>query len=158
MSDRAVKYGFLFVALNVAGFLLFELLKSLRIHPVQYLSVGLAPFFLLLLSLSERIAFGPAYAIAAGACIALQGFYLNHLLGGTMRGIAFAGLLGALFGALYGLLVSEDMALLMGSALLFGLLALAMVITRRPDWYALRPSDLTLDLDRAEPAPRGRIG
>jgi inner membrane protein len=45
--------------------------------------------------------------------------------------------LAALFGALYGLLVSEDLALLMGSLLLFGLLALVMVITRRFDWYAV---------------------
>ena len=160
MSDRALKYGFLFVALSFSAFFLFELLKSLRIHPAQYLLVGLALalFFLLLLSLSEHIPFGLAYGIAAGVCIALQGFYLSHVLGGVARGIGFAGLLAALFGALYGLLVSEDLALLMGSMLLFGLLALVMVITRRLNWYTLRPSDLPLDLDRADPAPRGRIG
>ncbi len=139
MADRALKYGFLFVALSFAAFFLFELLKSLRIHPAQYLLVGLALalFFLLLLSLSEHIPFGLAYGAAAAACIALQGFYLSHVLGGVGRGLGFAGLLTALFGALYGLLVSEDMALLMGSLLLFGLLALVMVITRRLDWYAI---------------------
>jgi inner membrane protein len=149
MSDRALKYGFLFVALSFVAFFLFELLKSLRIHPAQYLLVGLALalFFLLLLSLSEHIPFGLAYGIAAGTCIALQGFYLSYVLGGVARGIGFAGLLAALFGALYGLLVSEDMALLMGSVLLFGLLALVMVITRRLDWYALGAPDLDLDLD-----------
>ncbi len=147
MSDRALKYGFLFVALSFAGFFLFELLKSLRIHPAQYLLVGLALalFFLLLLSLSEHIAFGLAYGIAAGACIALQGFYLSYVLGGVARGMGFAGLLAALFGALYGLLVSEDLALLMGSGLLFGLLALVMVITRRLDWYALGSLEPGLD-------------
>ncbi|RKL20523.1 hypothetical protein BFJ72_g15052 [Fusarium proliferatum] len=40
-------------------------------------------------------------------------------------------------GALYGLLVSENNALLMGSLLLFVILALAMWVTRRVDWYAL---------------------
>jgi inner membrane protein len=156
MADRALKYGFLFVALSFAAFFLFELIKRLRIHPAQYLLVGLALalFFLLLLSLSEHVAFGLAYAIAAGASIALQGFYLSHVLGGWARGLSFAGLLGALFAALYGLLVSEDTALLMGSLLLFGLLALVMVITRRLDWYALNPLDLEpLDLGRVEPAP-----
>ena len=139
MADRALKYGFLFVALSFAAFFLFELLRSLRIHPAQYLLVGLALalFFLLLLSLAEHLPFGLAYAIAAGAGIGLQGFYLSYVLGSKARGLGFAGLLAALFGALYGLLVSEDLALLMGSLLLFGLLALVMVITRRFDWYAV---------------------
>jgi len=139
MADRALKYSFLFIALGFAAFFLFELLKALRIHPAQYLLVGLALalFFLLLLSLSEHLVFAQAYAIAATACIGLQGFYLSHVLGGWRRGVGFAALLGALFAALYGLLVSEDASLLLGSLLLFGLLALTMVITRRLDWYAI---------------------
>ena len=62
---------------------------------------------------------GAGWITAAGASIALQGFYLSYVLHGVARGIGFAGLLAALFGALYGLLVSEDMALLIGSVLLF---------------------------------------
>lgn len=42
-----------------------------------------------------------------------------------------------LFEELFGLLVAEDIALLMGSVLLFGLLAAAMVMTRELDWYAV---------------------
>jgi len=139
LADRALKYGFLFVSLSFSAFFLFELLKSLRIHPAQYLLVGLALalFFLLLLSLSEQVSFDLAYALAAGACIALQGFYLSHVLHSVRRGLGFAGLLTALFGALYGLLINEDTALLMGSLLLFGLLAMVMVITRRLDWYGI---------------------
>lgn len=139
MADRALKYAFLFVALSFATFFLFELLKALRIHPAQYLLVGLALaiFFLLLLSLSEHIPFGLAYLVSAVASIGLQGFYLSHVLGSVKRGIGFAGLLGALFSALYGLLVAEDIALLMGSLLLFGLLTAAMVMTRKLDWFAI---------------------
>lgn len=139
MANRALKYAFLFVALSFAAFFLFEVLKSLRIHPAQYLLVGLAlaMFFLMLLSLSEHIAFGRAYLVSAAACIGLQGFYLSHVLGNAKRGIGFAVLLGALFLALYGLLVAEDIALLMGSLLLFGLLAAAMAMTRKLDWYAV---------------------
>ena len=37
----------------------------------------------------------------------------------------------------YGILQSEDNALLMGSLLVFGLLALTMVITRKVDWYQI---------------------
>ena len=46
-------------------------------------------------------------------------------------------MLTALYGALYGLLISEDNALLLGSLLVFGLVAAAMMITRKVDWYSL---------------------
>ncbi len=138
-ADRASKYGILFVVLTFVGFILFELIKSLRIHPLQYLMVGLALaiFFLLLISLSEHITFWKAYLVSAVACIGLQAVYLAHVLGHWKRGLGFAAMLTLLYGALYGLLVSENNALLMGSLLLFVILALAMWVTRRVDWYAL---------------------
>ena len=40
-------------------------------------------------------------------------------------------------GVLYILLKSENNALLMGSLLLFGILAAIMWVTRKVDWYAL---------------------
>jgi inner membrane protein len=46
--------------------------------------------------------------------------------------------LTGLYGALYGLLVSEDNALLLGSMLVFALIAAVMFMTRNVDWYALR--------------------
>jgi inner membrane protein len=39
---------------------------------------------------------------------------------------------------LYGILAAEDYALLMGSLLLFGVLAVFMLLTRRVDWRASR--------------------
>ena len=82
LSDRALKYGFLFVGLTCGCFLLFEVLKRLPIHPAQYSLVGLAlaTFFLLLIALSEHITFWIAYLIAATACIGLLGFYLSAVL------------------------------------------------------------------------------
>jgi inner membrane protein len=140
LSDRALKYGFLFVALTFGCFALFEIVKSLAIHPAQYSLVGLAlaTFFLLLIALSEHVAFGAAYAVASAACVALIGFYLRAALGGVRRGLGFAALLAALYGALYGLLISEDNALLLGSLLVFALIAAAMTATRDFDWYSLR--------------------
>jgi len=140
-SDRAVKYGFLFVGLTFGAFLLFEILKRLPIHPAQYLLVGLAQaiFFLLLLSLSEHIPFAIAYLAAALSSTGLLAFYLSYVLRSWRRGTAFGALMTLLYGALYGLLVSEDNALVMGSSLLFVLLAAAMWITRNFDWYQLAP-------------------
>ncbi len=138
-ADRATKYGLLFVLLTFVGFFLFELIKQLPIHPIQYGLVGLslAIFFLLLVSLSERIDFGLAYLIASVACIGLIGFYLSAVLRSVARGVGFAAMLATLYGALYGLLVSEDNALVMGAGLLFLVLATIMVVTRKVDWYQI---------------------
>ena len=139
--ERALKYGFLFVGLTYAAFFLFELLARLAIHPIQYGLVGiaLAVFFLLLLSLSEHLAFATAYAIAALACVSLIGVYLATVLRGARRSMLFAAGLGALYVALYAVLRLEDHALLMGSALVFALLAATMIGTRRVDWYRVGP-------------------
>lgn len=136
-ADRAIKYGLLFVALTFAAFFLFELLKQLPVHPVQYLLVGLALtlFFLLLVSLSEHLSFLLAYLLASGACITLTGFYLSHVLQSWKRGFGFGAALTLLYGVLYGLLRSENNALVMGSILLFGVLAAIMIATRKVDWY-----------------------
>lgn len=138
-ADRASKYGLLFVLLTFVGFFIFELIKQLPIHPIQYGLVGLALaiFFLLLVSLSEHIAFAWAYLAASVACIGLLGFYLSAVLRSVGRGLGFAAMLATLYGALYGLLVSEDNALVMGAGLLFLILAAVMVITRKVDWYQL---------------------
>jgi hypothetical protein len=63
-SERAVKYGILFITLTFAGFFLSEILRRSPIHPLQYLLVGLAlaVFFLLLIALSEHLPFVAAYA------------------------------------------------------------------------------------------------
>jgi len=137
-ADRASKYGVLFVLLTFVGFLMFELIKQLQIHPIQYGLVGLALaiFFLLLLSLSEHMEFWKAYLVAAVACIGLLGVYLSAVLKSHLRGWSFAGGLTLLYGALYGLLVSEDNALVLGSLMLFAILAAIMLATRRIDWYA----------------------
>jgi inner membrane protein len=135
--ERASKYGFLFIGLTFAAFMLFELFKRLPIHPVQYTLVGLAlaMFFLLLTALSEHIAFALAYLSATSACVTLIGAYVGYVMRSASMGVAFGTALGGLFGVLYMLLRAEDYALLAGSILLFVLLAALMLITRRVDWY-----------------------
>ena len=58
-----------------------------------------------------------------------------HVLGGWRRGLGFAAMLGTLYASLYGLLISEDNAMVLGAGLLFLILAAIMVLTRRVDWY-----------------------
>ncbi len=143
LAERAAKYGLLFIVLTFAAFFVLEMVRRWRIHPMQYLMIGaaLVLFFLLLLSLAEHLAFGAAYALASGACIGLLAYYLRHVLGGWRAGLAMSSLLVALYGVLYSILLSEDNALLLGSLLLFGVLATVMTVTRRIDWYDVLPTD-----------------
>mgnify|MGYP000848915396 FL=1 len=138
-TDRAIKYGLLFIGLTFAAFFLFEVLKRLAIHPFQYGLAGtaLVLFYLLLLSLSEHVDFGIAYAIATAGCVALLAYYLSHVLDSLGWGLGFGALIGAVFGILYVLISLEDLALLAGSVTLFGALALVMALTRKVDWYQL---------------------
>ncbi|MDZ5604086.1 cell envelope integrity protein CreD [Pseudomonas sp. RP23018S] len=135
-SDRAIKYAVLFIGLTFAAFFLFEVLKAMSVHPMQYALVGaaLAFFYMLLLSLSEHLGFALAYGLSAAACVLLIGFYLSYVLHSAGRGVGFAAGLTLLYALLYGLLSAEDYALLMGSLLCFALLGVFMVLTRRLDW------------------------
>lgn len=135
-SDRAVRYGFLFVLLTLGGFLLFELLQDQPMHPLQHLLVGFAVvlFFLLLLAISEHLPFAQAYLIAASACVSLLGTYGRTLLGSWRAAGLLAASYGLLYLCLFQLLASEDYALLLGACLIFAVLALTMYLTRRLKW------------------------
>ena len=143
LTERATKYAMMFIVLTFAAFFVLEMVKRWRIHPMQYLMIGaaLVLFFLLLLSLSEHLDFVGAYLLASLACIALMGHYLRHVLGGWRPSLGMSGMLVALYGVLYGILISEDNALMMGSLLLFGVLAAIMVATRKLDWYNVMGSE-----------------
>jgi inner membrane protein len=73
--------------------------------------------------------------ISSAACIGLLTFYLCYVLRSVVRGLGFGAMLATLYAAVYGLLVSEDNSLILGSLLLFAVLAAVMVVTRRVDWY-----------------------
>jgi inner membrane protein len=142
---RAGKYGVLFIALTFVAFFLFEVLRGLRVHPVQYLLVGLAlsTFYVVLLALSEQIGFAPAYALAAACVVAMIGGYAGVVLAARRAGFVLGALVAVIYGLLYGLVVSEDYALLMGSLALLAAVAALMYLTRRVDWYALAPAAAT---------------
>ena len=137
-TERAIKYGALFMVLIFAAFFLFEMLAALRIHPFQYAIVGaaLCLFYLGLLSLSEFIPFGLAYLAAAGVTTLLICFHSARMLKSGGRTLIVAGLLAGIYGFLYVALQLQDYALLLGTGGLFVVLALVIWLTRNIDWYA----------------------
>jgi inner membrane protein len=139
---RAGKYGLLFIAMTFVAFFLFEVLKRLRVHPVQYVLVGaaLATFYVVLLALSEQIGFGPAYALAAAAVVVLVGGYAMAVLHARRAGLLLGGVLGLIYAMLYGLIAAEQYALLIGALVLLAMVGMMMYLTRRIDWYASAPT------------------
>lgn len=151
-AERAAKYAALFIALTFLTFFAWEQVARVRLHPLQYLLVGLAlsTFYLLLIALSEHVAFAIAYVLAAIALVLLIGIYIAGALRGSARGLIAAAAMSATYGLLYVLVLSEDYALLLGAIVLFAALAAVMLVTRRIDWYRIN-SEPSLRNEAAQP-------
>lgn len=134
--ERVLKYAILFIILTFGAFFLMDILGSLRLHPIQYLLVGLslAEFYLLLLALTEHLGFLLAYIISAIMTTCLITLYSRFILK-NKRGATIVGLMLAfIYSYLLIVLHLETYALLMGALLLFVVLATVMIITRNVDW------------------------
>jgi inner membrane protein len=131
-TDRTIKYAIIFIGLTFAACLLLELATGTRPHATQYGLIGLSLsiFYLLLLSFSEQIGFGPAYLASAAAVVGQAATYNWALHRRLLPAVGFGALLAALYAGLYALLQLEDVALLSGSLLLFAVLSAAMWLTR----------------------------
>jgi inner membrane protein len=141
LVTRAAKYAVLFLALAFMAVFVLELVSSRRVHPVQYLFVGLAMvfFYVLLLSLAEQIGFPLAYLIASGASGAMLSLYVGKVLESRPQGLVVLVVLVVLYGLLYLILSLEDYALLAGAVLGFAALTTVMFTTLRVDWSGQRP-------------------
>jgi inner membrane protein len=138
--DRSVKYGFLFIGFTFLTFLLFDIVGGARVAAAEYLltGAGLVLFFVLLLAFAEVIGFSAAYAVAAGAIIGLLASYSAAVLKSWKRGRYIGALLIGLYALLFVLLNLEAWSLLIGSVLLFAVLAGVMYATRNVDWSSVR--------------------
>ena len=136
-SMRSAKYAIMFIVLTFLVFLFTEILNGFKIHPVQYLLVGLAIiiFYVLLLSISEQIGFTKAYILSSGAVIILISLYSKTIFSENKLMALLAGILIILYGFLFVILRSEDYALLIGSIGLFIVLCVVMYLSRKIKWY-----------------------
>jgi inner membrane protein len=141
-SSRSIKYAVLFIIVPFLAFFLFEVIAKRRVHPFQYLLVGVAIciFYLLLLSLSEHIPFNAAYVVSALATTLLITCYSSAVLAAWKKAFVIASVLAVLYVFLFFVLLSEDYALLIGALGMFAVIAVVMYITRKIDWYAIRKS------------------
>ncbi|MCH1920163.1 cell envelope integrity protein CreD [Shewanella sp. A3A] len=130
--ERSLKYGILFILLTYIMLLIFELGQKSRLSTVQYLLVGCAMclFYMLLLSLSEHMAFLSAYLAAAAVPLISIPLYVGSASRSKRQGGVMLLMLVALYAVLYSILQLEDYALLMGTGLLVVILLILMYLTR----------------------------
>lgn len=136
-STRSAKYAVMFIALTFLIFFFVEILNRKRIHPIQYILVGLAIclFYTLLVALSEHISFNLAYLVSAVATIALITLYVSSVFKSQKLTALCSLVLIILYGFLFTLLQLQDYALLLGSIGLFITLSIVMYLSRNIDWY-----------------------
>ncbi len=138
-NTRSVKYAVLFISLTFLVFFFLQILLGVRIHPVQFILIGLGLciFYILLLSLSEHLGFKVAYLAASVAIVGLISVYSHFVMKRTRLTLLVGGLLALLYGFIYTIILLQDYALLMGSLGIFLVMAAVMVLSRKIDWYAI---------------------
>lgn len=136
-TSRAVKYAILLIALTFLIFFFVEIFNRTRIHPFQYILVGLALvlFFTLLLSISEHLGFNYAYLISAASILLMTTLYTKTVFKNTRATVILSLILVAIYTFIYTILQLQDYALLIGSIGLFFILAAVMFISRKINWY-----------------------
>ncbi len=134
---RSLHYINLFLGLVFLTYFLFEVLTGKRLHPAQYVLVGLAQtiFYLLLLSLAEHIGFDLSYLIAGTSTVALFAINTEWVFHSRKLGLRSLAVFTTLYVFIYVLLRVEAYALLVGAIASFAAVAAAMYITRNVDWY-----------------------
>jgi inner membrane protein len=140
--SRSVKYVLLFLGLLFLSYFVFEVTTGKRVHPAQYVLVGMAQliFYLLLLSLAERVGFDWGFLIAGAATVGLLSANAAWIFASRMQGVRALGIFSLLYVLIYMLLRLEDNALLVGAVASFLAVAAAMYFTRGIDWYSSLPS------------------
>ena len=140
--NRSLKYLPLFMGLVFLSYFIFEVTSGKRVHPAQYILVGFAQiiFYLLLLSLAERIGFDFGFLAAGVATVSLLSVNAGWIFAGRAHGVRAFVVFSFLYSLIYMLLRLEDNALLVGAVASFIAVAAAMYFTRFIDWYSANPA------------------
>jgi inner membrane protein len=139
--SRSLKYVLLFLGLVFLTFFVFEITTGKRVHPAQYILVGIAQvvFYLLLLSFAERIGFDFGFLVAGASTVILLSSDAAWVFASRSQGIRALFTFTLLYVLIYVLLRLEDNALLVGAVASFIAVATVMYFSRGIDWYSPLP-------------------
>ena len=137
---RSAKYAAMFITLTFLIFFFVQILNAVRIHPIQYIIVGLALciFYTLLIGLSEHIPFDISYLISSVLIVSLITFYCKNIFNNNKLTIVIGLLLSVLYLFIFSIIQMEDYALLMGSIGLFLIISIIMYLSRKINWYSIK--------------------
>jgi inner membrane protein len=93
-------------------------------------------FYLLLLSLAERVGFDLGFLLAGGATVVLLSANARWIFASRVQGLRALVVFGLLYFFIYLLLRLDDNALLVGAVASFLAVAAVMYFTRNADWYS----------------------
>lgn len=131
LVSQSVLYCYGIVAISSVSLMLIELAFRKAVSYLQYalIAVALTIFYLLLLAMAEKMPFAAAYSIVSVMTISLISVFVNGLSHNIKAVRLTAIILVVEYALLYILINLGSMALLVGSLLLFILVALAMYFT-----------------------------
>ncbi|MDH4263779.1 MAG: cell envelope integrity protein CreD [Spirochaetia bacterium] len=138
-STRLAKYAIMFLVFTFAAFFFSEIINKQKIHPIQYILIGMAIllFYTLVLSLSEHIRFNFAYVLSALAVTLIISGYARAVISNSRFSLMILVILSILYSYLFIILQLEDYALIMGSIGLLIILSVVMYLTRKINWYEI---------------------
>ena len=131
LISNSIVYCFAVIAITSMSLMLVEVAFRRSINYLQYalIAMALTLFYLLLLAMSEKLAFGMSYAIVSAMTIGLIALFIKGITkNGKAVGLS-SGILIVEYGLMFLLIKLGSMALLVGSLSLFLLIALAMYFT-----------------------------
>lgn len=135
-GTRTAKYGVLIIILTFVALFLVEITRKIRIHPFQYILIGVALiiYYTLLLSISEQTGYNIAYGISSTATVILIGLYSISFLNKSLAAL-FTSLLVIFYTFIFVIILQQDFSLLLGSIGLFMIVGALMYFSRRIKWY-----------------------
>lgn len=136
-SIRTSKYGQLIIILTFMALFLVEITRKVRIHPFQYILIGVALiiYYTLLLSFSEQIGYNAAYAVASISTVVLIGLYSMSFLKDRGLVALFTSLLVVFYTFIFVIILQQDFSLIIGSVGLFLIIGALMYFSRKVSWY-----------------------
>lgn len=136
-SIRTSKYGQLIIILTFMALFLVEITRHVRIHPFQYILIGVALiiYYSLLLSFSEQIGYNAAYGVASISTVLLISLYSRTFLKEKGLVALFTSLLVIFYSFIFVIILQQDFSLLIGSVGLFLIVGALMYFSRKVSWY-----------------------
>lgn len=143
-ATRLAKYSIMFLVFTFAAFFFSEIINKRRVHPIQYILIGMAIliFYTLVLSLSEHMHFNYAYILSAVAVAFMISGYAKAIVSNLRFALTILGILAILYSYLFIVLQLEDYALIIGSIGLLVVVAVVMYMTRKINWYEVETAQL----------------